>query len=685
MALCQRCDEFDIQSLFKPGWTLKLAPGDVKAASGAGCEFCSLLYYYVKDKLEEAKSSHGGVFRGPWYIQLSTYDPLVSQRIAHDPNMLQIDRLYVSIVPRVYPDFFGFSSGPRVPEQGPLVVAADTGSPAAKSGDVRSYRRDTMGNITEWLASCLQHPKCRETASGSQFDVSNQPLPTRCIFIEPNSGGNAVFRLCETESQRGSYVTLSHRWTGQTELTRTTTSNYDKRKDGDFGFLPAVFVDAMEVVLSQGIQYIWIDSLCIIQEGDGGTDWGKESLRMADYYQHAVFTIMSAVTSPFDGLFRPQSYRQLVRLPYRDKHGCRSGYFFVFRHGYFNAYIDMAFSDIYDRGWIFQEWVLSRRLVNFTDKGIIFTCRSSLPLYEDLNVIDIGLSGTLGPFTQLRTIFCSGTPAGELWCRLINRYARLRLTKKEDRLVAVAGIADEYRRILVTQNITDLRYIAGLWMWDIHQGLLWHRTSKGATRLPTEPSWSWTCSLSFVDWLKVKRMPRKECTITLCQEVESDQQLGRQELRLAICGKLLPVVIRQKISWHEDSACAIREMTKFEFLSTVAGTLREPSFWAVCSISKPDLIAGWGSFEEEKSIQGRLGSSAGICVFALLVRTRYANGNYRNALGRTSLYVPVYDVLYLDPTPNGENEYYRVGAGCLFEPGLLKEFLPLSATDITLV
>ncbi|OTA58432.1 HET-domain-containing protein [Hypoxylon sp. EC38] len=697
MSLCQRCEEFNIQSLSKLGSTLKFDLGEVRAASNDGCKFCTLLVNRVS--LEWITVKHlMGEKRGPLYVQLSTDHPRSERKkTVHCPNILQVDRLYLLAAPSMsQPTLVGASYPLKLmKELGCLVLTILSDSPAAKSGDVTGRLRDATKDkhradiITEWLANCLQHPKCRETASGSQFDVFNQPLPARCVHIKFDSGGNMLFRLDETGGQHGTYVILSHRWNSQTELTRTTTSNYVKRKGGDFGFLPAVFLEAMKVALSQSIQYIWIDSLCIIQEGDGGADWRKEAVHMAEYYQHATFTIMSAVTLPYDGLFRAQPRSDLIRLPYRDKHSRRSGNLYAINPEHM-LYYRVQDAKIFWRGWVFQEWMLSRRLVNFTDYGIFFTCQSSNPLFEDLGELPDHFYRT--PLAELKTFFNSRTPAEEIWCYLMRFYAAASLTKKEDRLIAVAGIAKEYRRILVAQNEADLRYVTGLWMCIIHRGLLWHRirviTKVPYERLPTQPSWSWTSAIAIVDWPATSYTTdiRNDCIITPCEEIESEQQLIKIQPRLAVRGKMLPVVVRQEIPWKGDSADTIRKMADFKFLSPeiLFRDEKKSSFRAVCSVSKPGLIAGWGSFEGE-SIQARLGSGVGISVFALLVRTRRVENFGATGVGSMLPYYSVYDVLFLDPVMDREDEYCRVGAGSLFEPELLEEFSPLLATDIILV
>ncbi|KAF1992807.1 heterokaryon incompatibility, partial [Amniculicola lignicola CBS 123094] len=60
--------------------------------------------------------------------------------------------------------------------------------------------------------------------------------------------------------------------------------------------------DAFVACKKLGIRYIWIDSLCIIQ--DNIKDWGKEAARIKDVYSHAKFNISATSTMlGEDGLF----------------------------------------------------------------------------------------------------------------------------------------------------------------------------------------------------------------------------------------------------------------------------------------------------------------------------------------------------------------------------------------------
>jgi len=62
--------------------------------------------------------------------------------------------------------------------------------------------------------------------------------------------------------------------------------------------LPKSFRDAIQITRRLGYEYIWIDSLCIIQ--DDPADWERESAKMAEIYENAVLTI--AVSDAVDSL-----------------------------------------------------------------------------------------------------------------------------------------------------------------------------------------------------------------------------------------------------------------------------------------------------------------------------------------------------------------------------------------------
>jgi len=95
------------------------------------------------------------------------------------------------------------------------------------------------------------------------------------------------------------YLTLSYCWGGdvKSKLTRKT---YDAMKGGiDVQRLPPNFRDAIRLTRALGYQYIWIDSLCIIQ--DDQDDWAQESVLIIKVYAHARCTLSATASRTSHG------------------------------------------------------------------------------------------------------------------------------------------------------------------------------------------------------------------------------------------------------------------------------------------------------------------------------------------------------------------------------------------------
>lgn len=174
--------------------------------------------------------------------------------------------------------------------------------------------------------------------SGSiRIDPYQSPLPTRVIEIARESGQQRLY-LRYTDGLHGAYITLTHHWNEFTGRCITTNSNIEGRLLGeDFGELPQLFQDAFIIAENLGIKFIWIDSICIIQQGDNLTDWRREAQMMAQYYQFSVFTLEGTAEDTTGGLLQPCTKdavpwsSKLVCMPYRDKMNTTAGSFYCFR------------------------------------------------------------------------------------------------------------------------------------------------------------------------------------------------------------------------------------------------------------------------------------------------------------------------------------------------------------------
>src|SRR6202000_2965825 len=84
--------------------------------------------------------------------------------------------------------------------------------------------------------------------------------------------------------------------------------------------LPQTFQDSIALCAEVGVRYLWIDSLCIVQ--DDVDDWAEESVKMGRIYEEAHFTIAAASASnSSEGLFAVRQPLPLVKVPDYNSHG----------------------------------------------------------------------------------------------------------------------------------------------------------------------------------------------------------------------------------------------------------------------------------------------------------------------------------------------------------------------------
>lgn len=120
--------------------------------------------------------------------------------------------------------------------------------------------RKSLAVVKQWIKFCdRNHSLC---------GVADPPLLPRLI-IEVGSGHSPVLRLRERNYDRlvhAHYVALSHCWGRRQMYTTTSSSLADILDQILWAGLPKTFRDAVIVTRSLGVRYLWIDSICIIQD-----------------------------------------------------------------------------------------------------------------------------------------------------------------------------------------------------------------------------------------------------------------------------------------------------------------------------------------------------------------------------------------------------------------------------------
>jgi hypothetical protein len=143
----------------------------------------------------------------------------------------------------------------------------------------------------------------------------------------------------------------------------------------DMSKLSSTFRDAIEVTRALGLQYLWADSMCILQ--DDADDWNHESATMSKVYGLSTCTIAAANSGSGDsGCFAARNQYRIrpCRVPNPFKRN--SKYSFYVRSQYLHRIHDREVrrSQWYNRGWVFQERTHSPRLLIFSKTQMLWAC-----------------------------------------------------------------------------------------------------------------------------------------------------------------------------------------------------------------------------------------------------------------------------------------------------------------------
>ena len=243
---------------------------------------------------------------------------------------------------------------------------------------IRPIEDFTIGR--RWIQDCLDnHSRCASRVLNSQNpSIKCDWIPTRVIDVGPIDGSREPYLLCDSGIFR-QYVTLSHCW-GNAVTIQTTTETLPAHKDQiPLDKLTKTFRDAVMITRNLGFSYLWIDSLCIIQNDP--KDWETESARMADIYGNSVLTIAasSSENSQAGCLFsRDVTPRIALNYPSNTR---PAGFVYVRRAlKSFKETVDSG--PLSRRGWVYQERLLSRRILHYCQDQLHWECQETC-LSED--------------------------------------------------------------------------------------------------------------------------------------------------------------------------------------------------------------------------------------------------------------------------------------------------------------
>lgn len=305
---------------------------------------------------------------------------------------------------------------------------------------------------------------------------------------DPASPSVRLVETIELERSTMAYMTLSHCW-GHHIPVRLLTDNYSSSLKGmELSDLPKTYRDAIMVTQNLGVAFLWIDSLCIIQ--DSALDWANESSKMKQVFQNSCLNLAAGASQDSTGgLFYPRSPLGIAPCEVKVGRGANA----KFARSIYSPEASRNELVLFTRGWVFQELLLAPRILLFGKKELYWECNevSGSEIYPE-GIVTLENEETMRLANlrkDWRKIYNkSPQMRWEIWCQVVNEYSKRNLTRFSDKLVAVAGLAADLGKIWVRVD-----YFAGIWAYRLRRGLLWCcNQPRHSLRLSyTAPSWSW--------------------------------------------------------------------------------------------------------------------------------------------------------------------------------------------------
>ncbi|KAI0144445.1 heterokaryon incompatibility protein-domain-containing protein [Xylariaceae sp. FL1272] len=307
------------------------------------------------------------------------------------------------------------------------------------------------------LLSCC-HEDCNATAFRWRPDIKK-----RCIVLAPQSPY---------------FAALSYVWGGSQQPQLNSATEQMLMHDGGLECaeppLPNVITDAIALCEMVGLDYLWVDALCIMQ--DSSLDMKLQMLRMRNIYAGAKVTLVAAAGSHANA----RLVHTKVDSPDRSKCISIEGLAAMISQSTWSS-----------RGWTYQELALSRRAIFFVPDGIYVACqKEAWDVTSKQNSLASRYSNShllfnkpmalpyLGPNAQLHS-----------YLHAVEQYSRRSLTYPGDALNAFQGILQTFRSTLDGAE-NDFQH--GLPTCAFDQALCFRTALHDPScRRKNFPSWSW--------------------------------------------------------------------------------------------------------------------------------------------------------------------------------------------------
>ncbi|KAI1398264.1 HET-domain-containing protein [Hypoxylon fuscum] len=408
--------------------------------------------------------------------------------------------------------------------------------------DVGTYINTLL--LREWLRECQKHEHSTRSMMRGCCDLFQRQYPFRLIDVDEE--------CLVQKDRRCDYMALSYVWgplptllspgdndqvpilltlkRNVRELSISQSLSRSRPASRLTGRVSRTVRDAMEFTRQMGMKYLWVDTLCIIQ--DEPDDKSRLIGKMDEIYNCATATIIAAAGSDADAGLRGVSPRMGHPIEPTKIVDASSG-----------TTIDLSLclpslceevrSETWNtRGWVFQEQSLSQRCFYFTSEEVFFNC-SEMQRREGYDYVtkrskDVDVEVRTGPPWWTRNLrkdldptpyHYLGDAGGGLGIQAyqtaVQEYSRKNLTFSRDIFDAFEGIFNRFKESGDASELS-IHQTQGIPSHLLYQALLWFPMESSKKRLCDDvesgkvtdlfSTWSWASWIGPVEFVFADNM-----------------------------------------------------------------------------------------------------------------------------------------------------------------------------------
>lgn len=548
-SLCNRCREFPLEKLFFGPYERGESSESLELKSlqdlwtPKTCIFCGLVkevirkFYgedYIEARFREGYYEDVVLYRTPLDVSVDALNGSGTDNVAcylelgfrtpdhllgKQPGLYRQDRIATD----------GFDQSWVLPSIFSISTTTDS-KLHAHPGRFLNHDKIDWSLVRRWISTCVSHSD-REPQRIQPYTVQERDRSYMRV-INVDSANVIPF------PQDTPYVALSYQW-GADQKLKLKKDNLTLLQTPDFFNTPdgqptQTILDAMAVTRQLGHKYLWVDALCIIQDDMQSITRNVDSMDLV--YQDAVLTIVAAAgNNAYHGL-PGVSTTQRTEGQMRAEIGP-----VIVANMLENANGAINFTRWNTRGWTFQEKLLSKRLLTFTNSQVYYHCDWGCDYQEQYHLSDLKVKYT---FADPRArIDLEDRNLWDVYAITVAEYTKRSITDPMDKLRAVNGIFNYLKQPFRGPFFFGLP----ISLFDV--ALLWRPLGTCERGSRAFPSWSWA------GWNGAMMYELVDSMNNMCECILSQAEITPRTSKTQLCANIQSEAKVPPISYDASKWC----------------------------------------------------------------------------------------------------------------------------------